>query len=114
MIALLAVIFFFLNFFWTKERVKPIKEQANSLREDLNDLLHNRPWWILLGAGVAALIFQLHPGRSCGVLLKYYANGEGLGSLPLSLSITTLYLILGQAVNIAGDSVDRSAGQQNG
>lgn len=101
-IALLAVIFFFLNFFWTKERVKPIKEQANSLREDLNDLLHNRPWWILLGAGVAALIFNSIRDGAAVYYFKYYANGEGLGSLPSSLSITTLYLILGQAANIAG------------
>lgn len=101
-IALLAVIFFFLNFFWTKERVKPIKEQANSLREDLNDLLHNRPWWILLGAGVAALIFNSIRDGAAVYYFKYYANGEGLASLPSSLSITTLYLILGQAANIAG------------
>lgn len=63
---------------------------------------------------MAALIFNSIRDGAAVYYFKYYANGEGLGSLPLSLSITTLYLILGQAANIAGDSVDRSAGQQNG
>lgn len=101
-IALLAVSLFFLNFLWTRERVKPIKKQDNKLRDDLNDLLHNRPWWILLGAGVAALIFNSIRDGAAVYYFKYYANGENIGILSSSLSITTIYLILGQAANIAG------------
>ena len=101
-IALLAVSLFFLNFLWTRERVKPIKKQDNRLRDDLNDLLHNRPWWILLGAGVAALIFNSIRDGAAVYYFKYYANGENIGILSSSLSVTTIYLILGQAANIAG------------
>ncbi len=57
-IAVLCALLFYGCFAWTTERVKPIKEQQNSLKSDLQDLFHNRPWWILLGAGVAALVFN--------------------------------------------------------
>ncbi len=57
-IAILCIILFFGCFAWTKERVKPIKEAQNPLKEDLKDLFKNKPWWILLGAGVAALVFN--------------------------------------------------------
>ena len=52
-IAILCIVLFFGCFAWTKERVKPIKETQNPLKEDLKDLFKNKPWWILLGAGVA-------------------------------------------------------------
>ena len=57
-IAIMCALLFYGCFAWTKERVKPIKQQQSSLKDDLTDLLNNRPWWILLGAGVAALVFN--------------------------------------------------------
>ena len=57
-IALICAVLFYGCFAWTKERVKSISQQQNLLKDDLKDLLNNRPWWILLGAGVAALVFN--------------------------------------------------------
>ena len=101
-IAVAAVIFFLLNFLWTKERVKPIKEGTNLLKDDIKDLLRNKPWWILLGAGVAALIFNSIRDGAAVYYFKYYATSQSQLSNSLSLSITTLYLVLGQAANIVG------------
>ena len=42
-IAVLCALLFYGCFAWTTERVKPIKKQQNSLKSDLQDLLHNRP-----------------------------------------------------------------------
>ena len=53
-IAVACAALFYGCFALTRERVKPIKEVQNPLKEDLKDLFHNRPWWILLGAGIAA------------------------------------------------------------
>lgn len=103
--ALIAVVFFLCTFFWTKERVRPIKESSNSLKEDISDLLKNKPWWILLGAGVAALIFNSIRDGAAVYYFKYYAiapDAFNLGIIGSAISLTTLYLVLGQGANILG------------
>lgn len=42
--ALIAVVFFIITFFSTKERIKPPAGQKNSVKQDMNDLLKNRNW----------------------------------------------------------------------
>lgn len=104
-LAVIAVVFFLCTFFWTKERVLPITEKANSLKEDVLDLFHNRPWWILLGAGIAALIFNSIRDGAAVYYFKYYADVPDVfdfGLFGSALSVTTIYLILGQAANILG------------
>jgi GPH family glycoside/pentoside/hexuronide:cation symporter len=105
--AIITTILFWGCFWFTKERVRPIKEQSSSLREDLKDLLANRPWWILLGAGVAALIFNSIRDGGAVYYFKYYVQTTGnynlkWGFISTSLSLTTLYFVLGQASNIIG------------
>lgn len=105
--SLITTAFFWGCFSLTKERIQPIKDQSDSLKEDVKDLLHNRPWWILLGAGVAALIFNSIRDGGAVYYFKYYVQtvpGFNLkwGFIDTSLSLTTLYLVLGQASNIVG------------
>ncbi len=103
--AIIAIGFFILTFSWTRERVKPIKEEKNRVGEDVKDLFRNRPWWILLGAGVSALIFNSIRDGAAVYYFKYYVEKTDafhIGALNVSLSLTTLYLVLGQAANIAG------------
>jgi GPH family glycoside/pentoside/hexuronide:cation symporter len=76
----------------TKERIRPVQE-TSSLRQDLKDLFSNRPWWILLGAAVSALVFNSIRDGGAVYYFKYYANAG---------QMTTLYLVLGQAANIVG------------
>jgi GPH family glycoside/pentoside/hexuronide:cation symporter len=103
--AIIAILFFFATFSWTKERVRPIKETGNSLKEDIGDLFRNRPWWILLGAGISALIFNSIRDGAAVYYFKYYAvvpDTFKLGFIGSALSITTIYLVLGQGANILG------------
>ncbi len=51
----LAVVLFFITFLTTKERVKPPKGQKTRLKDDLRDLIKNKPW-LMIGS---ATIFQL-------------------------------------------------------
>lgn len=105
--AVIAVAFFGLCFLLTRERVVPVKQQDNNLKKDLLDLLGNRPWWILLGAGISALIFNSIRDGGAAFYFKYYISDgsrQSLAQLGLntSLSLTTIYLVLGQAANIIG------------
>lgn len=104
-IAVLCILLFFGCFAWTKERVKPIKETQNPLKEDLKDLLANRPWWILLGAGVAALVFNSIRDGAAVYYFKYFVVEEAHTSVSffgMSFVLSGLYLALGQAANIIG------------
>jgi len=97
-----AVLFFFC-FKWTKERVKPIDEVKNevSVMQDLKNLFHNAPWWILLGSGLAALLFN---AIRDGVALFYFSDYIQMNyKLPyLGWTMATIYLLVGQAANMIG------------
>lgn len=104
-IAVVCAALFYGCFAWTKERVKPIREEQNSLRDDLKDLLHNRPWWILLGAGVAALIFNSIRDGATVYYFKYFVieeHHEAVSFLGIHFVMSGLYLAVGQAANIVG------------
>lgn len=103
-IALIAVIFFFLTFLWTRERIKPITE-VTSLSGDIKDLLKNAPWFILLGAGVFTIFFNTIRDGAAIYYFKYFFQGQNdlvFNSLNVTLAISTIYLLLGQAANIIG------------
>lgn len=104
-IAILCIVLFFGCFAWTKERVKPIKETQNPLKEDLKDLFKNKPWWILLGAGVAALVFNSIRDGATVYYFKYFVVKEDYATVSffgMSFVLSGLYLALGQAANIIG------------
>ncbi len=103
--AAIAAILFYFTFLLTKERITPSKEQKTNLKADLKNLAKNKPWFILLGAGVCALIFNSLRDGSTIYYFKYYFENQDAFKLPvLNIDITysTLYLVLGQAANILG------------
>ena len=104
-IALICAVLFYGCFAWTKERVKSISQQQNLLKDDLKDLLNNRPWWILLGAGVAALVFNSIRDGATVYYFKYFIIEETYTTasfLGISFVLSGLYLAVGQAANIGG------------
>ncbi len=106
-ISIITVLFFFLTFSWTKERVQPVNENRSSIKNDFKDLLHNGPWFILLGAGVAALIFNSIRDGAAIYYFRYFIQNEdaaelNLFGIALPVAYSTIYLVLGQAANIAG------------
>ncbi|WP_019188193.1 MFS transporter, partial [Prevotella conceptionensis] len=104
-IAIVCIVLFLGCFALTKERVKPVKQEKNSLKTDLRDLLHNRPWWILLGAGVASLVFNSIRDGATVYYFKYYVDETAVGNisfLGLPFVLSGLYLAVGQAANIVG------------
>lgn len=103
--AIIAALFFFGTFHFTKERIQPPKEQKTSLKADLKNLAGNKPWFILLGAGVSSLIFNSLRDGSTIYYFKYYFESQEAFLMPIleiSITFSTLYLVLGQAANIVG------------
>jgi GPH family glycoside/pentoside/hexuronide:cation symporter len=103
--AAIAVVFFYFTFKWTRERIKPPKEQQKSLKADIKNLLTNKPWFILLGAGISTLIFNSLRDGSAIYYFKYYFTSQQAFEMPLlkvAINYSTLYLVLGQAANIVG------------
>lgn len=104
-IAIMCAALFYGCFALTRERVKPIKETQSPLMDDLKDLLHNRPWWVLLGAGVAALVFNSIRDGATVYYFKYFVVEEDYATVSLfgiSFVLSGLYLAVGQAANIIG------------
>ena len=98
-----AILFFFLTFSWTKERIKPPKAQQNSLKDDFRNLLKNAPWFILLGAGVMTLIFNSVRDGVAIYYFKYYIIDDTAVALSkMTFTFSTLYFLLGQAFNMVG------------
>src|SRR5690606_12580225 len=104
-IATLSAILFFGCFKLTRERVKPVEMNQSSLKKDLGDLIKNKPWWILLGAGICALIFNSIRDGATVYYFKYYVNEEQLGTVNvfnIPFILSGLYLAVGQLSNIVG------------
>ena len=59
-IGTLCTLLFWLCFRWTRERIRDDDRQhgGGSVGRDLKSLVNNAPWWILLVAGVAVLLFN--------------------------------------------------------
>ncbi|MCQ2216959.1 MAG: MFS transporter [Paludibacteraceae bacterium] len=67
-----AMALLFCTFFFTKERVKPVKEQNNSLKDDLGDLVKNSQWWCLSLAGIALILFTACHNSAATYYAKYF------------------------------------------
>lgn len=70
--AVLALVLLFFTFKFTKERVKPIKEENNSLTQDLKDLVTNKQWICLAVAGIALILYTCCHNTMVAYYSKYY------------------------------------------
>ena len=76
MFAVLSLIFFFITFQTTKERVKPPRAQKNSLKEDLKNLIANKAWRILAMVGIISFIMFAMQNAAIAYYFKYYLGRE--------------------------------------
>jgi len=78
--SLVAIVLFIITFLNTRERVHPPKDQKTSLKNDLRDLYHNRPWMVLFFIGIFALSYNSIRAGSVLYYFKYYVGSENLAS----------------------------------
>jgi GPH family glycoside/pentoside/hexuronide:cation symporter len=108
-IGAVAVVFFLITFFGTKERVHPSASQKTSVGRDLGDLFTNAPWLVLLAATVTFILFVATRSTITAHYLKYYVGNQTL-MLPWSSvaktytyqDITSIFLPIGDAGSIVG------------
>ena len=102
-IGAICVVLFYLCFRYTKERVVEIKKSAEktSIKEDLNLLLKNKPWWILVATGLAALMFNALRDTVAVYYFKYYII-DNYKMAATGWTLTTIYFLVGQLANLLG------------
>ena len=105
-VGIICVILFVLTFAMTKERVKTAPK-TTSIGADLGSLLHNGPWWILLGG---VLFFNFFNAIRYSVIPFYFAT---LIAKDASLSIFSIdfmfyagiFLAVGEVANMIGVAI---------
>jgi GPH family glycoside/pentoside/hexuronide:cation symporter len=101
-VGMICVVLFLLCFSWTKERVTQIESEENaSIRQDIKNLFHNAPWWILVATGLAALLFNAVRDSVAIYFFRDYVkvNYRMAGT---GWDMTTIYFLVGQAANLIG------------
>ncbi len=77
-LAVIGTIMLLITFFTTKERIVPKPEQKSSLKEDLGDLVKNKPWVIMLVLTTLVFIALALKGGAYVYYFENYVNKESL------------------------------------
>lgn len=88
-----SVLFFLISFLSVKERVKPDPNQKSKIKEDLKDLLNNKPWIILFLLSLSSLIYIAIRSADIIYYFKYYLQNEH--SAGKFMAIGTVFVLLG-------------------
>lgn len=105
--AIVAAALFMLTFSGTRERLEPVKEKVNSLKNDLKDIAENGPWFIMLGAGISILIFNSLRDGSILFYFKYYVQDQEVNLLGHKYlfsqeALASAYMTIWLATNMIG------------
>ncbi len=87
--AVVAVILFVITFLTTRERVQPEQACNTPLRDDVRDLLGNRPWIVLLLVG----LFQILAGWTRGSAIYFYFTyyvGSPFGNFLVAATVAAI------------------------
>ena len=83
-----AIIFFFITFISTHERIQPIAKEKTSVKDDLKDLSKNTPWILLFAVTILFILFTC---IRMSVTTHYFNDYIGEQSSPL---LTHIYNFL--------------------
>jgi GPH family glycoside/pentoside/hexuronide:cation symporter len=104
--SVLAVIMFLTTFFMCKERVAPIREENNTIKDDLKDLIKNVPWLLLTLVGVMTCLYVAIRNGSIIYYFKYYVNIAGTANVfGISMdsdTVVSTFMVAGTACSILG------------
>ena len=92
----IAIALFLVTFFTTHERVLPEAQGGSTLRNDLRDLVRNRPWLWACAIGVFALLYISLRMGAILFYFKYYIGDESLA--PGFMAAGTIGVIAGAAL----------------
>lgn len=106
-LSLLAIILFFITFISTKERVYPPKDQKSNFKQDLKDLVNNKPWLLIAGATVFQLVYIVIRNSSIMYYFKYYVKDQQLNLFGYTINLSfdvfaSSFMLTGTIVTILG------------
>ncbi|MFZ1977721.1 MAG: MFS transporter [Bacteroidota bacterium] len=102
--AVLAAIFFILTFAGTEERLDTSVVKASTFKEDLQDLIKNKPWFNMLGAAISVLVFNSLRGASILYYFKYLVGDQNIvffGNVSQAVLAST-FMSTGYITSLAG------------
>lgn len=95
LLSVFLALFMFLTFISTKERVQPPAKQENNLKQDLKDLMNNRPWFILLLVGI---MFNVYNAAKQSIVIIYFTHYLQNQLLAASYMIVLMLASIGGAM----------------
>ena len=111
-IGIVCAVLFILSFVMTRERVteaemakESVKENSNetaktSVAEDLKALVTNGPWWMLLGGGIAILLFNCVRGGAAAYYFADVLGTNAIFTLALFLTVGEISQLVGVVVTV--------------
>ena len=105
-VSTICLVLFVLTFKMTRERIKPAIKQS-SIKDDFKSLLHNGPWWILLGG---VLFFNFFGAVRYAVIPYYFTTQIAEGATLSFFSIKFLFyagifFTIGEIANMVGVAI---------
>jgi glycoside/pentoside/hexuronide:cation symporter, GPH family len=99
--AITGVVCFLITFFTTRERITPPKEQKTPIKQDLTDLVKNKPWLIMLALTILVFVTLALKGGMNIYYFKYYlteaSEADFLNKLGFSNMLNSLSDTFGDA-----------------
>jgi len=80
-LSIIGTVMLIITFLTTKERIVPKPEQKSTIKEDLIDLTHNRPWIIMLVLTLLVFITLAMKGGAYVYYFENFVNKESLATL---------------------------------
>jgi glycoside/pentoside/hexuronide:cation symporter, GPH family len=99
--ALASIILFWVTFLTTKERVQPPEGQKQNIKEELKELIGNRPWVILFFAAIFSTTF-IYIRDSVTIHFFKYVVKTGKEAVFMGMDKTSLFLTLGRLSMMLG------------
>lgn len=111
-IGIVCAVLFILSFVMTRERVTeaemakaPVRDNSDetaktSVAEDLKALVANGPWWMLLGGGIAILLFNCVRGGAAAYYFADVLGTNAIFTLALFLTVGEISQLVGVVVTV--------------
>lgn len=88
---LLAIVFFTITFFTTKERIQPDPAQKTNIKQDLKDLTQNLPWLIMFAVTLLVFINLSMRGSVLLYYFRHYLDPQYISNFVTGLGLTRMF-----------------------
>ncbi len=87
---IICIVFFFITFITTRERIKPDPQQKSSPKQDFRYLLKTGPWVAMFILAFAHFIFVAMRGGTMAYYFDYYMNKDSMYILLQNVGLTNI------------------------